>query len=498
MKKPELTYRDHISNEEIKKGDVFHRVYEVISDARITPHGYEWKIHHRRWNTDLRMLRPDPAVLRQMDESAQAEYISAYQRLFIPMQLHPRIERFYDVRHIGGSAALFTEWSPHGTLRDCIEDGSLYRGEKDVVEERLLRIAGQTARAAQFLETEGVNIGAIIPENVMLTDRWNAKLSVANLMDSLRGGDPNDNRLLWAFTVLEMYLGRRIPRDADKVSDDYSVYRDDSLFDIPRALEVSVVAALVNKLPGWKHVFVYLDLPLEREYERDREYLRNNLALRLIDCGKAEEAARVFTDEAPGASVGSHLRYNLLLLYRYMSEMRDMLREPTDLLLYAEWNDRKSVERMLKEYHGVFPPYVMRYLPEIREKLLDRPRMTRTEIRKDDPRLREDGDRIVIELDGRPVTFRPLPIDSERVPIPGKDGLVWDRDRLILPDSGVIDGVAYTVRRFDGKRFLFDDSLELLLTEDADSVQLYRLAQYDNRFRAPFLLCTDERFEDEV
>ena len=138
MKKLELTYKDHISNEEIKVGDIFHDRYEIISEPKVTKNGYEWKIRHKKWSlrytgcgVELRMIRPDPSVYLAMDELEQSEIVSEYQRYFIPMQLHPYIEAFYDVRHIGGSTALFTEWSSHGTLAECMANGSLYQTDRD-------------------------------------------------------------------------------------------------------------------------------------------------------------------------------------------------------------------------------------------------------------------------------------------------------------------------------------------------------------------------------
>ena len=47
MTKTVLTYEDHIPNSEIKKGDIFHGIYEVISEPKITACGYEWMIRHQ-------------------------------------------------------------------------------------------------------------------------------------------------------------------------------------------------------------------------------------------------------------------------------------------------------------------------------------------------------------------------------------------------------------------------------------------------------------------
>ena len=176
----------------------------------------------------------------------------------------------------------------------------------------------------------------------------------------------------------------------------------------------------------------------------------------------------------------------------------EMLREPTDVLLYAEWNDRKRVEWLIEQYGIFLPDYVARYLPEIHEKLLDRPRMTREDFKEGDLRIKKWGEEITLELDGGAVTFKPLPEGCERINIPSKDGLVWDKNRLILPGIGIREGADYTVREFDGRRFLFDEGNTRLLSVSGNDAQLYPLEQYDNRFRAPFLLYQNNCYEDEV
>lgn len=140
MKKIELTYENYISNEEIKIGDIFHGIYEVVSKPKITKAGYEWKIYHRRWKVDLRMIRPEPSVFLDMPEHVQRSICGVYQRVLIPMQQNPYIESFYDVRHIGGDTAFFIEWLQRGSLADCMENGSLYEGTNDEVSKRLFGI----------------------------------------------------------------------------------------------------------------------------------------------------------------------------------------------------------------------------------------------------------------------------------------------------------------------------------------------------------------------
>ena len=512
MKKIELTYEDYLPNIKIKKGDVFHGIYEVVSDPHNTKNGYEWKVYHRRWKVNLRMIRPEPALLLDIPEHEQQEIVSLYQREFIPMQLHPRIEAFYDVRHIGGSTAFFTEWCERGTLAECMTNGSLYRGEKEGVDKRLLHIVAQTARALQFLEEKGLPFGIVSPDNIMITDRFNAKLSVANLLAQIvrhKAFHAHSDKKQWAITALDIFVGKKINRELESIKDNCMDYVKGAEHTMSDELVELIAGALYGKLPSWQDVFRYLDDPLTRDYYPDSEGYENNRALRLIDCGKWESAFKILDTLFRYHFKSFPFEYNLALWYRYMTKekmaqsyggvgMQEMLRKPTDILLYAEWNDRKSVEWLIEQYGNRLPSFVARYLPEIHEKLLDRPRMTREDLKEGDPRIKAWGEDIIIELDGEAVTFKPLPEGCDKINIPSRDGLVWDKDRLVLPDSGIIKGLDYTVRVFDGGRFLFDEGYTRLLTISGTDAHMYPLAQYDNRFRAPFLLYQNNCYEDEV
>ncbi len=286
-------------------------------------------------------------------------------------------------------------------------------------------------------------------------------------------------------------------------------YVKDAEHTVSEKLAELIAGALYDVLPSWQHVFHYLDEPLTRDYYPDSEGYENNRALRLIDCGKWEEAFKILDTLFRYHFKSFPFEYNLALWYRYKTKVKmaqscggvsafEMLREPTDILLYAEWNDRKRVEWLIEQYGNSLPDYVARYLPEIHEKLLDRPRMTREDFKEGDPRIKAWGEEITLELDGGAVTFKPLPEGCERINIPSKDGLVWDKNRLILPGIGIREGADYTVREFDGRRFLFDEGYTRLLSVSGNDAQLYPLEQYDNRFRAPFLLYQNNCYEDEV
>ena len=79
---------DAISNEKIRKGDEILGTYEVISDAIHGGMGSVWRVHHKSWNADLAMKRPQPKFfaeggdqgMRALDQSGPA---SEYRQLLL-------------------------------------------------------------------------------------------------------------------------------------------------------------------------------------------------------------------------------------------------------------------------------------------------------------------------------------------------------------------------------------------------------------------------------
>ena len=314
MAKTVLTYEDHIPNSEIKKGDIFHGIYEVLSEPKITACGYEWMIRHRKWmlgkNYDggvvLRMIRPDPSVYLAMDELEQSGIVTDYQRHFTPLQLYPYIEAFYDVRHIGGSSALFTEWSNRGTLAECMSNGWLYHNEKagDIesffVIYRMLEIARHTARALQFMEEQGIWHGEVTARNIMLSvDRGagsvTAKLSVANLLTKKRRIPEQSDMKQWAEVMMDMLVGQKLYCELhDQNREEYEEE------ECGKILSTVIADVLSGKLTDWKDIMVGLGEEQETDYHITRngsltqyEGYLNNFALRLFDVGKKEDALRI-------------------------------------------------------------------------------------------------------------------------------------------------------------------------------------------------------------
>lgn len=225
---------DAISNEEIHNGDPILNTYKVTSDAIHGGMGSVWRVHHNGWDVDLAMKRPQPKYFAEGSDDSKEEFIAECEN-WINLGLHPGIVSCYYVRDISGVPSIFSEWMEGGSLRDRIRDGSLYEGTEQEVQERILRIAIQTARGLQYSHEQGLVHQDVKPGNILLSKEWDAKVAdfgLAKAQSRLRdsgkalsfggtleycpreqaeGSEPERWMDLYAFalTVIEMYAGGR-------------------------------------------------------------------------------------------------------------------------------------------------------------------------------------------------------------------------------------------------------------------------------------------------
>ena len=184
---------DAISNEEIHIGDPILDTYKVTSDAIHGGMGSVWRVHHNGWDVDLAMKRPQPKYFAEGSDDSKEEFIAECEN-WINLGLHPGIVSCYYVRDISGVPSIFSEWMDGGSLRDRIRDGSIYEGTEQEVQERILRIAIQTARGLRYSHEQGLVHQDVKPGNVLLSKEWDAKVSdfgLAKAQSRLRdGGKP--------------------------------------------------------------------------------------------------------------------------------------------------------------------------------------------------------------------------------------------------------------------------------------------------------------------
>ena len=177
-----------ISNESITKGTALLETYEVISDAIKGGMGSVWKVHHKSWNTVLAMKRPQPKFFAEGSERRKENFIHECEA-WINLGLHPNIVSCYYVREIDGVPTIFSEWMENGSLKNRIEDGSLYElsdgqeaspeEKEQTIQARLLDIAIQFARGLHYAHESKDRLihQDVKPDNLLLTKTWEAKVA---------------------------------------------------------------------------------------------------------------------------------------------------------------------------------------------------------------------------------------------------------------------------------------------------------------------------------
>ena len=221
---------DAISNESICKGDEILDTYKVTSDAILGGMGSVWRVHHKGWGIDLAMKRPQPKFFAEASKRRKEEFVSECEN-WIDLGLHANIVSCYYVREIGGVPSIFSEWMDGGSLRDRIRDGSLYEGEPEQVQRRILDLAIQAARGLSYSHEKGLIHQDMKPGNLLLSSGWDAKVAdfgLAKARSQISGPSgytreycpkeqaqgetpaPWMDVYAWALTVLEMYTGERL------------------------------------------------------------------------------------------------------------------------------------------------------------------------------------------------------------------------------------------------------------------------------------------------
>ncbi len=320
-----------ISNEQICSGDVILDTYSVTSDAISGGMGSVWRVHHRYWDTDLAMKRPQPRFFAEGSRERKETFIRECEN-WISLGLHPNIVSCYYVREIGGVPTIFSEWMDGGSLGDRIRDGSLYAGTEEEVQERLLDIAVQSARGLQYSHEKGLIHQDMKPGNLLLSRDWEAKVADfglskarSELVPSGAAGTgytpaycPREQSegeeaqrwmdvYAWALTVLAMYAGERLWETGAEAKDIFDRCLSGCKYSVPGSLASVLRSCLTEKPDGFSGITDSLtSLYLERfakPYPRflpDADLLtadnNNNYALSMIELGKEAPAAELWDE----------------------------------------------------------------------------------------------------------------------------------------------------------------------------------------------------------
>ena len=323
---------DAISNEQITKDTRILETYTVLSDAISGGMGSVWKVRHEDWDIDLAMKRPQPRFFAEGGRKRKEEFIEEC-KYWIDLGLHPNVVSCYYVREVGGVPSIFSEWCDGGSLRECIRNGTLYDGTEEVIRERLLDIAIQTARGLSYANSHGLIHQDVKPGNIMLTGKWEAKVtdfglsvSVADLWEESKRNStgytieycPQEQAdgamaekwmdvYAWALTVLAMYLGSRPWKTGAQA---YAwIDSDEKRVVIPPQLEQILRRCVGSERSTSSFGSIIEELTSIYESVTGQHYARtvyevkntagtiNNRALSFLDLGMEKEA-RVLLDEA--------------------------------------------------------------------------------------------------------------------------------------------------------------------------------------------------------
>ncbi len=324
-----------ISNESITKGIPVSDTYEVLSDAIKGGMGSVWKVHHNSWNTDLAMKRPQPKFFAEGSQKRKENFVHECEA-WINLGLHPNIVSCYYVREIGGVPTIFSEWMENGSLKDRIEDGTLYEGAEKEVQERLLDITIQFARGLHYAHESKNHLihQDVKPDNLLLTMDWEAKVAdfgLAKARTQLGSADVSGytpaycsqeqylgkaltrrtDIYSWAASVLEMYLGKRPWNRGYEAGKDCRRYFEQAVVFIPQPLKDLLAKCLAEREEERPHDFAVVEEKLGQIYREvcGSEYPReepdaaadtadslNNRALSFLDLGKTKEAEKLWEE----------------------------------------------------------------------------------------------------------------------------------------------------------------------------------------------------------
>ena len=317
-----------ISNEKILKGTWILDTYEVVSEAISGGMGSVWCVHHKGWNVDLAMKRPQPRFFAEGGIGRKAEFIKECE-YWINLGLHANIVSCYYVREIGGVPTIFSEWMNNGSLKDCIRSGSLYEGPEEAVQERLLDISIQAARGLAYAHQNGLVHQDVKPGNLLLSENWEAKVADFGLADALKqlegaekgqirssgytleycpkeqaeGGQPGIwmDVYSWAATVLEIYTGRRLWNTGAELKERWDEFAAGCPHPMPQALRELLKECVTEQVDGFASIEtrlleIYRQV-IGKDYPRpaskaapDTSGSLNNRALSFLDLGRQDEA----------------------------------------------------------------------------------------------------------------------------------------------------------------------------------------------------------------
>lgn len=341
----------------IEKGRTLLDTYQIESNAIEGGMGKVWRVHHTGWNVDLAMKQPKAKYFET--EKQKGNFISECES-WINLGLHPHIVSCYYVREIGGIPTIFSEWMDGGSLKNIIEDGSLYEGDAD---EHILDIAIQFARGLHYAHEQGLIHQDVKPDNLLLNKNGEAKVADFGIAKAraeltvLDEGAPTDGTMFsqsggytpaycsmeqmngmkltrrtdiysWAVAVMEMYLGERPWTNGVIAGAACDNYFSGTRIDIPEDMKALLKESLNADETKRPHDFMEIEKRLLEIYKgvTGIDYLRvlpkaaadtadslNNKALSFLDMGNPYEAEKCWEKALQIDTYHSESTYNYAL-----------------------------------------------------------------------------------------------------------------------------------------------------------------------------------------
>ena len=394
-----------ITNEQIVENQWILETYQVTSKPVHGGMGSVWRVHHKGWNVDLAMKRPQPKFFSEGSRQRKEHFKQECEN-WIKLGLHPNIVSCYYIREVGGVPSIFSEWMEGGSLKDRIRDGALYVGTEEEVRERILGIAIAAERGLAYSNENGLIHQDMKPGNLLLTKEWEAKVADfglakanASLEEGVRGfeehpEDPIQTRHVsgytleycpqeqtegekaaawmdlyaWALTVLEMYAGERLWKTGAKAKACCRDYFGMTKVPVPEKLQDLLERCLTEKESNYTAVTekleeIWLDLT-GREYPRPQKKAAsdtadslNNRALSFLDLGMEEEARKLW-DIALGkepAHVEARWNRELFLVRRQEKFDFQAIEELNRVDATKRAGVAKAIEAEWKQKENMFP-----------------------------------------------------------------------------------------------------------------------------------------------
>ncbi len=417
-----------ITDSDFSLGNIILNTYRVESDAFKGGMGSVWRVKHLNWNVDLAVKRPKPSLF--VSEKHKENFTEECKN-WIGLGLHPNIVSCYYIRMLGDVPTIFSEWMEYGSLESHINDESLYEGDEDEVQKRLLDIAIQFGRGLCFAHQKKLIHQDVKPDNLLLTSDWEAKVSdfgLAKARSYMLGADetmwdlpdnatqmtPSGGRTpsycspeqaeslpltirtdiySWAVSILEMYMGSKPWAHGSELTGPMVSAVCEDYFDMcrvtmPQSLQTLIRECLKSDPEDRPHDFEIIENRLKEIYAEvtGKAYTRkapdvvgenaasmNNLALSYLDIGMVDEAKKLLKKASNSTWEGANLAvYNEWLLNNFVgAKTQNIAENPAWFLGEAARGNVGEIEKYLEEWEDDIPEIVAPYIEEIKEKIVN-------------------------------------------------------------------------------------------------------------------------------